>query len=192
MKQSILPYLRTGIAYRKGVSKSNYEEFVPELQDLANELESSTDLQLPRGPTQSSNANPQNLSQPWVSADSHSSSPNAQLLYTPTPYPSQSFDPDGDTIMSDINTLQGQMQTLLATLKGNGSNRTGGSDMRRSDSRPFPPPIPQGERNRRIDAGVCERCGSVPSHRWSDCRFKNFQSKPTPRGYKTIRKAVLE
>ncbi|KAI0994327.1 hypothetical protein K3495_g13854 [Podosphaera aphanis] len=85
--------------------------------------------------------------------------------------------------MSDINTLQGQMQTLLATLKRNGSNRTGGCDMRRSDSRPFPPPIPQGERNRRIDAGMCERCGRYKTMRKAGmhaARTENVQSNHDP------------
>ncbi|KAI1004190.1 hypothetical protein K3495_g4018 [Podosphaera aphanis] len=52
MKDALQPYLRAGLACRKGVSKTNYEQFVAEVQDLANELENIPQFGTSRGSIQ--------------------------------------------------------------------------------------------------------------------------------------------
>ncbi|KAI0991891.1 hypothetical protein K3495_g16296 [Podosphaera aphanis] len=107
--------------------------------------------------------------------------------------PKFEVDLDGDTQMLDINSLQSQLQShtesILAVLKG---GDVGASiNRRKNESRPFPPDVPRGERNRRIDSNRCERCNKSPSHRWSDCKFRNFRDNPTPRGYSSSRRVAV-
>ncbi|KAI1006048.1 hypothetical protein K3495_g2171 [Podosphaera aphanis] len=187
MKDALQPHLRAGLAYRKGVSKTNYEQFVAEVQDLANELETIPQFGTSRGSIQVVK-NYDN--QPYRTLDAvpkESFSPPQNLPAAPTPI----HDRDGDTIMTDISALQGQVASLLAAFSRNEGKGHTRNTARASDNRPFPPNLSQNERNQRIDSGRCERCGCSPSHRWSECQFRNFQNNPTPKGYSSHRRAGL-
>ncbi|KHJ30503.1 hypothetical protein EV44_g3310 [Erysiphe necator] len=194
MKSALVPSLRKGVAYRSNVSMTSYDLFVREVQDLANELESLPDFRLARGsekevyvheilgyqqqistPTSSTNVPIPPISFPPSSVPS------------PTPYPN--IDHDGDVRMGDINTLQTQMQSLVAAISN--LNIHNNPNNRKTEHRPYPPECSQAERNRRVTNGCCERCGKSPSHRWSDCSFRNFKNNPTSRGQGRSRSAYL-
>ena len=192
MKLALDAHLQQGIAYRQGVSETNYETFVREVQNLAKGLESIPSFRTIRGSDKehyTSENNPQVFQYPWeVELPASRALPSSsRTRQTPVQYGR-----DGDVQMANINSLQSQIQAqtqaILAATKGGDAIDSGGKD-RRNDTRPFPPEASRAERNRRIDNNRCERCNRTPSHRWGDCIYQNFRKNPTPRGYSSSRRS---
>lgn len=180
IKTALSPHLKRGIAYRKGISQVDYDSFVEEVQDLAAGLEALPEFRSGQG---------SNIEQYVYDKSIVNLSHDNQATSSQTSFPVT--DRDGDIQMSGVNNIQSQLQEqtqlILAALKSVDS-RVPINKSRYTDTRPHPPPLSQAERNRRIDANQCERCGKSPSHRWGDCKFRNFLSNPTPRGYSSSRK----
>lgn len=180
IKTALSPHLKRGIAYRKGISQVDYDSFVEEVQDLAAGLEALPEFRLGQGSATEYYVYDKSI----VTQTTESNDPK------PLPTSPHMFDRDGDIQMSGVNCIQTQLQeqtqAILAALRSVDSRPPSGKS-RNNDTRPHPPPISQVERNRRIDASQCERCGKSPSHRWGDCQYRNFQNNPTQRGYNASR-----
>lgn len=193
MKEGLAPHLRKGLAYRSGISNTDYDSFVVGVQEMANELEKLPEFSMATG----SDKEFYQRNGFWRP---HTQTNQGQVTlahsqYQPQPNPySHSFTPvdqDSNVLMGGINALQTQMQSLLAAFKSTQGKRDSRNKEYRTDNRPFPPDLPQPERNRRVEQGQCERCGRSPSHRWSECRYRNFRVNPTPRGSGKFRNSVV-
>ncbi|RKF53347.1 hypothetical protein GcM3_219043 [Golovinomyces cichoracearum] len=53
------------------------------------------------------------------------------------------YDRDGDTVITDISTLKGQVASLLAAFMGNEEKILNKNNDRTSDEPPFPPKLSQ-------------------------------------------------
>ncbi|KAI0996460.1 hypothetical protein K3495_g11721 [Podosphaera aphanis] len=103
MKSALAPHLRKGIAYRQGVSETVYESFVREVQNLAKELESMPDGRPSRDSDKEyySSENPAPTVQPTNYENLTTNSDRPMMRNEPK----FEVDLDGDTQMSDINSL---------------------------------------------------------------------------------------
>lgn len=171
----------------------SYDLFVMEVQDLASELESLPDFRLARGSDKEIYVHEktgfyqqQTFSSP-TSGPSHIPPNNLPLNLPPPSTLYADVDRDGDTKMSDIRALQTQMQSLVAAISNLNTNNNPSN--RKPEQRPYPPECSQAERNYRVASGCCERCGRSPSHRWSDCSYRNFRNNPTSRGQGRLKSA---
>ncbi|KAI1006806.1 hypothetical protein K3495_g1416 [Podosphaera aphanis] len=90
-------------------SKTNYEQFVAEVQDLANELETIPPFGTSRGSIQVAQNydNQPDRTLDAVPKEIFSSPPN----FPAAPTPSHNVDGDGDSTMTDISALQGTSKT---------------------------------------------------------------------------------
>ncbi|KAI0998740.1 hypothetical protein K3495_g9453 [Podosphaera aphanis] len=193
MKCALASHLRKGIAYRQGVSETNYESFAKEVQSLAKELESIPSFRAIRGSDKEYFSFDNTAQATQSTADTNQSIYRTnQSSSSRAGQPAVRYNQDGDVQLADISSLQSQIQAqtqaILAVLKGTNGKPSSGN-LRKSDLRPFPPEISQTERNRRINCIQCARCGKSPSHRWGDCKYRNFRENPTPRGYSFSRRA---
>ena len=95
MKTALAPYLQQGIAYRKQVSKVDYEMFAEEVQDLASTLEALPSFRNSRG----------SIKEYFVYDKIVVNTDSGVLEQAPSPAPKCIFDQDGDTKMSGVNNL---------------------------------------------------------------------------------------
>ncbi|KAG6225268.1 hypothetical protein E4U25_008334 [Claviceps purpurea] len=72
---------------------------------------------------------------------------------------------------TDVATQIASLASQIAALQSSASGRRGNSS---TDTR-----LSFDVRQLRLANKRCERCDANPSHRWSDCQYRNFQSAPT-------------
>ncbi|KHJ30117.1 hypothetical protein EV44_g3243 [Erysiphe necator] len=158
IKTALSLHLKRGIAYRKAISYVNYDSFIIEVQDLVAGLEA-----LPKFRSGQGSATEYNI---YVNLIVDSSLAPQQVIQSTTQAPE--FDLDRDVQMSGVNNLQvhlqAQSQAIIAALRSGNLNSSNNKN-RINDTRLNHPPLSQIERNRRIEAKQCERCGKSPSMR---------------------------
>lgn len=165
-RRAFAPYLRDAVKVQRGLSRTNYAQFVQEVQSLADELEADPSFATSKGSKTE-----------WFQtfdADNKSLTPIGQTPSENGPKPG-SLDKDGDTNMG-INTLSIPeiARAVVAALQGQQvgqipRSHTRGQDQ---DNRPRAPAVSDAVINQRKTAGACIRCGNTPSHRFSQCAYK--------------------
>ncbi|CCE31587.1 uncharacterized protein CPUR_05440 [Claviceps purpurea 20.1] len=190
-KAALNDFLRTAAAFRGFRSDFDWDDYSQGLIELATEVEQLVAFRNAKG------------SKVSVFVDRQTNVPLPTVTEAPRPAaPAPRFDRDGDTVMSGVNALSAAtdvgaqiaaLASQIAALQGNAPGRRGGGGSRPSaDARPHPPAVSMDVRRQRIVAGHCERCDASPSHRWSECGYRNFQSAPTAPGARRALPALFD
>ncbi|KAI0998102.1 hypothetical protein K3495_g10091 [Podosphaera aphanis] len=195
MKEGLAPHLRKGLAYRSGISNTDYDSFVVGVREMANELEKLPEFAMATGSDKEFYQRNDFWWPPHTQTIQAQVAPNHPTQYRSQPYPYghniTPVDQEGDVQKGGINALQAQMQSLLAAFNSTQGKGDSKNKEYKIDNRSFPPDLSQPESNRRVEQGQCERCGRSPSHRWSERRYRNFRINPTPRGSGRFRNSAV-
>ncbi|CCE29272.1 uncharacterized protein CPUR_02965 [Claviceps purpurea 20.1] len=177
--------IRDAAATRGHASETDFDTYSKALLELATERELLPAFRTTKGSKTSlyvdvhSISTYVTLSGAPVSAQAPSPAPASSL-------PAPRMDRDGDTVMGGVNAMSTatDVATQIAALQSSAFGRRGNSS---TDTR-----LSFDVRQLRLANKCCERCDANPSHRWSDCQYRNFQSAPTLPGARRANSEALE